>query len=189
MSNATFPVLPGQTWPRIRTPRMPTTVKRANGRRYAMSDQLYPTYLYRINYGYLRTGDAETLAGFFLARGGAADTFLFNDRDDNTAIAQPVALGNGVQRTFQLVRTLGGYTEPVREISGAPELQVDGSATAITLAPAGQVTFATAPAPGAVITWSGQFLWRCAFTKSEMEFEEFMRALRTTRSVEFETDR
>lgn len=136
MSDEIFPVLPGQTWPRAKSPRTSTSVRRANGRRFALSQQLYPTYLYRIPYGYLRKADLDTLAGFFKARRGRLDDFLFDDRDDNTAAAQAFGVGDGSTTAFQLVRALGGFAEPVRAFAGAPAIAVNG-ATVNLLAPYG----------------------------------------------------
>jgi len=136
VSNAVFPVLPGQTWPRVRVFQWPGTIKRANGRRYALSAQMYPTYLYRISYSFLRDADFAALGGFWLARGGTLDTFLFDDRDDDTATDQPFGIGDGTATAFQLVRSFGGYAEPVYE-PVAPVVSVDGVPAANMLAPYG----------------------------------------------------
>lgn len=358
MSNAVFPVLPGQTWPRNRVLRMPANIKRAGGRRYALAEQQYPTYVYRLNYAYLREADFATLASFWLLRGGAVDDFLFDDRDDNTASGQVFGTGDGSTTAFQLTRTWGSYTEPVYDFPNLPAVMVNGAnwnllpggsfevdsnadgladgwsvnsngsvtgivASRVTGAPqdgsyeqrfdatfgatgssnwvglysvitlqqqpgdvtvavqarsdgsvnvqlliqfldandvvlgttyladqavtssvriggtatppdgtrklsvgtryyatatgtrvvrydafqvkvgttaltypgrssysvsaTGLVTFSSAPSGGSVLSWSGKYYWRCAFAKGEQDFEEFMRHLRTTKSLEFET--
>ena len=189
MSNAVFPSLPGETWPRVRVYQKPATVKRANGRRYALSDQQHPDYLYRINYSFLRPEDFAVLGGFWLARGGALDDFLFDDRDDNTATNQLFSTGDGVTTTFQLLRTFGGYSEPVLDLNGAAVFKVGATVTAGTVTAGGKVTFASAPASGALLTWSGAYYWRCAFKNRQQEFEEFLRGLRTTRTLELESSR
>jgi hypothetical protein len=182
MGNALYPVLPGQTWPRLKTPRFTTLVKRAQGRRYALSQQLYPTYVIRINYSFLRAADLDTLSGFFRARRGRADDFLFDDRDDNTAVDQVFALGNGISTSFQLARASGGFVEPVYALNGAPIVKVAGSTASVTVGNNGIVTFASPQ-----LTWSGAYYQRVAFTKDEMELEEFMRRLYVAKQVEFET--
>jgi hypothetical protein len=187
MSDALYPVLAGQTWPRVRTPRFSTVVKRAGGRRFALSQQLYPTYLIKIAYSFLRPADYDTLMGFFLARKGRGDSFLFDDRDDKTVVDQPFGTGNGVTTAFQLVRTRAGYAEPVYALNGAPVVKVGATTTAVTLGSNGIVTFASPPAPGAALTWSGSYYWRCAFNRDEQDFEEFLRRLYVAKSVEFET--
>lgn len=187
MSDALFPLLSGQTWPRIRTSRFSTIVKRAQGRRYALSQQTYPTHLIRISYSFLRLADLAALRGFFLARRGRADDFLFDDRDDRQVTDQPFGVGDGVTTVFQLLRTAEGFAEPVYAINGAPVVKVAGTTTSVTTDGLGRVTFAAAPANGAALTWSGLYRWRVAFTRDEAEIEEFMRQLYVQKTVEFET--
>jgi hypothetical protein len=190
MSNALYPVLPGQAWPRVRTLKTQAVVKRANGRRYALSTQLYPTFAYRLTYNWLRPADLRTLGGFFLARGGQLDDFLFDDRDDNTATDQVFGLGDGVRRAWPLARAWGGAVQPVDAITGVPVIKVNGVVQSSGLAIAGgEITFAGAPAAGAVLSWTGQYLWRCFFPDGELDIEEFMRRLYRAKTVEFETFR
>lgn len=124
MSNAVFPTLPGQAWPRGKVARHSTLVHRAGPRRFALGRQMYPTYLYRINYGYLRQADFETLVGFFNNRRGRLDDFLFDDRDDRSVTNQVFGVGDGSSTSFQLARTLGGFTEPVRDFNSVPALRI-----------------------------------------------------------------
>lgn len=188
MSEALFPTLPGQTWPRLRTPRFETLVRNAQGRRFALSQQLYPTYRIRINYSFLRPADYELLLGFFLARKGRGDDFLFDDRDDRSATDQPFGTGNGSALAFQLTRTRGGFAEPVYGLNGTPVIKVAGSTVVpASISATGLVTFSSAPANGAALTWSGLYRWRCAFRNDEQDFEEFMRLLYVAKTVEFET--
>lgn len=189
MSEALFPTLPGQTWPRAKIIRHSTVVRQASGRRFALTQQLYPTYLLRIPYSFLRVGDLATLVAFFRARRGRLDTFRFDDRDDNTATAQPFGLGDGTTLAWQLLRTAGGFAEPVYAVAGSPTVYLDGVAASPqpTISALGLCTFATPPAAGKVLTWSGQYHWRCAFVRDEQEFDEFARQLYSTRQVEFET--
>lgn len=187
MSTAVFPTLAGQTWPRLKVARFNTVVKKAQGRRFALSQQVYPTYLIRINYSFLRAADLATLSGFFRARKGRLDDFLFDDRDDNTATAELFGVGNGTTTAFQLARSSGGFAEPVYAPVGTPTVYVAGTPTGITLGANGLVTFASPPANGALLTWTGTYRWRVAFTKDEQEYEEFMRQLYVAKQVEFET--
>lgn len=189
MSEAIFPTLPGQTWPRTKTIRTSTLERRANGRRFALSLQAYPTYLYSIPYSFLRSADLDTLAGFFRARRGKLDDFRFDDRDDNTATEQVFAIADGTTATYQLARTLAGVTEPITAVNGAPVVKVNGAVTAVTTDSFARVTFGSPPATGATLSWTGLFHWRVTFTKDEQAFDEFMRRLYSTKSVEFETYR
>jgi hypothetical protein len=189
MSEALFPVLPGQAWPRLKTPRHATLVRRANGRRFALALQLYPTYTYKLRYNFLRPADLAALAGFFRARRGRLDDFLFDDRDDNLATDQTFGLGDGTTTAFQLVRSLDGVVDPVHGLNGAPVVKRAGSVAACSVSTTGLVTFASPPGAGQLLTWSGGYYWRCAFTRDEQEFEEFMRRLWSASAVEFETFR
>lgn len=191
MSNEVFPTLPGQTWPRTKIINTTATVRRANGRRYAITGQMYPTYTYRLAYAYLREADYTTLAAFFLRHGGRLDDWLFDDRDDRSATDQAIGVADGVNRTFQLVRTWSGAVDPVDAVNGTPAIKLDGvtqAASAYTLS-GGLVIFTVAPPAGTVVSWTGLYYWRAAFTKGEAEFQEFMRRLRSMGQIEFETFR
>jgi len=118
----------------------------------------------------------ETLIGFFLARGGQFDDFLLNESDltgrleDSVFSGQPIGTGDGVTKTFQLVRNFGGFLEACQNpanqaatiyVSGrTPPLQVQGTDYTIAL---GLVTFTAAPANGAAITADFTFLHRVRF--------------------------
>lgn len=192
MSNSVFPTFPGLAWSRFRTPEFATIRKTTDsGREFVRSQYSSPRYAYKLNFEVLRAGalaELETLQGFFCQMRGDYDTWLFNDPDDNTATAQQFAVGNGSATQFQLVRSLGGFIDPIYELNGAPVVKVGSTVTSVTYdAHTGLVTFATAPAAGATLTWSGQYYWRCRFTKSVMELEQFMSKLWSAKSVEFKT--
>lgn len=190
MSNAIYPVLPGQAFPRIRMPRWETQITSSDsGRDWATTGQLAPRYTYKIPYNYLRAADFDLLMGFFNARKGRADTFLFEDRDDKTvSTPQVIGTGNGTTTKFPLLRTLGGFTEQVGRHKTITQVRINGSATAAyTLGDDGSITFNTAPANGAVLDWTGEYYWRCRFVQDAWEFTEFVRLLRSLARVEFET--
>jgi hypothetical protein len=50
----------------------------------------------------------------------------------------------------------------------------------------GMVSYTTAPAAGRVMTWSGEYYWRCRFTKPQMQLTEFLHDL-WQGQVEFKT--
>lgn len=134
MSDAVYPnTLPGITWPRKRTPVWKTSVSTTpSGREWRRRNALTPRYRYSLQYSFLRSAAAynefQALFGFFNARGGSAESFLFDDRDDNTAAAAVLGIGNGSQATWQLVRPLGGFAEPVFDTLGTPAVALDGVA-------------------------------------------------------------
>lgn len=118
MSNAVYPALPGLAWPTKRTPLWKTKVSNTpSGREFRTAPMLVPRYRYTLQYDFLRSAAAlsefQTLFGFFNARHGAFDSFLYNNPDDNSIAGQPIGVGDGATAAFQLVRSLGGFSEPV----------------------------------------------------------------------------
>lgn len=195
MSNAVFPTLPGLAWGIQKSPKWVTMVaESASGRQYTLSKRLYPQWHFRLPFEFLRAGapaDWQTLVGFINARRGRYDDFLYLDARDNAVSGQGFGTGDGVTRAFQLVRSLGGFAEPVGAVNtGTAVIAVAGVTTAVTFdASQSIVTFAAPPAFGAALTWSGQFYFRCRFLQDEIGFEQFLQDLWTAKSVEFQTFR
>lgn len=197
MSNAIFPTLAGLKFGVTRTPTWNTTRKTSvGGREFRAANMLYPTYRYKLAYEFLRdlrsgVDELRTLVGFFNARQGSFDSFLFNDTDDNSVTAQNIGTGNGSTTQFQLTRTFGGFTDPVYDVNGTPLIYKAGAlqtlTTHYTLSSTGLVTFVTAPTAGQAITWTGGYYWRVRFEQDATEFEEFMNQLWQARSVELRT--
>lgn len=195
MSDAVYPVLPGLMWPIKRTPLWKTTVKTTpSGRVWRRSHMRYPRYRRALQYEFLRSAAAlaeyQTLFGFFNARSGGGDSFLFLDNDDSAVVAQAFGVGTGSATQWQLIRSLGGFAEPVHDLVAAPQIYADGVllASGYTLA-AGLITFSAAPAPGVVLTWSGSYYWRCCFEADEMPFEQFVNQFWKTGEVRLITDK
>lgn len=197
MSNALFPTLPGV---QIEVKRMPvhkTTIKGAvSGREYRARHMTSPRYRYTLSFEFLRDGrggydEFKPLLGFFNARGGSFDSWLFNDQDDNTATAQLLGVGNGVQTQFQVVRTLGGYVEPIYDLqSGTFAFYLNGVIQSAGVSyGGGVVTLATPPGAGVAVTWTGQFYWRCRFMQDQLDFNKFMHRLWSLKTCEFITDK
>lgn len=197
MSNALFPSnLPGLSWGIGKSPKWATQVSdSASGRQYTLSKRLYPLWHFRLPYEFLRAsaaaGDLQALVGFINARRGRYDDFLYLDPRDNAVSGQQIGTGDGVTKTFQLVRSFGSFVEPVGGVNTATAvIQVAGVTTAVTFdSTTSMVTFAAAPANGAVLTWSGQFYFRCRFLQDEIAFEQFLQDLWSAKAVEFQTFR
>ena len=100
--------------------------------------------------------------GFYLARGAQFDDFLLNESDltgrleDSVYSGQPIGIGDGATRSFQIVRNFGGFLEAVQNpmnqtaaiyLNGVSKVQ--GSDYTIAN---GVVTFTTPPGPGVSIT-------------------------------------
>ena len=126
--------------------------------------------------------DLDTLLGFFLARQtGDSETFLFqgvNDIDDArfTVDAQKIGTGDGANKDFQLVHTIGEFEEVVQNPVGAPTIQFGDGADPGALTDLGNGLWRTtnAPANGVAVTASFRFAYLCKFDEDEIEVENFM---------------
>jgi len=146
VSNVIFPKFPGQAFSVIKTPQMRTLISEAtSGVESRLSLWTNPIWNIELTFNYLQSrqpyayvgqipnsgtlispatmqaNDFDALSGFFLARGGAFDDFLFDDPTDN-AIAQAV-LGIGDTTgnvNFQAIRQRGEFSEVVQNLNGTP---------------------------------------------------------------------
>ena len=192
MSNAVFPVLPGLSWSVVKTPKWSTRVQTAvSGREYRAAYFSLPRWSFKLSYEVLRAGalaELQQLVGFFNARQGIFDSFLYADPSDSAVTALQFGTGNGVTTAFQLVRTLGGNIEPVVALPAVPAVFANGvlqsSGVSVNLN-TGLATFTTAPANGVVLTWTGSFYYRCRFLQDDIELENFMKDLWQAKKVEF----
>lgn len=193
MSDAIFPTLPGLDWDVSKTPEFYTITKTSpTGLDVSAVLAAYPRWHFSLSYAFLRddgttTGELQQLVGFFLQRYGNVDDFLYLDPSDNTATNQVISIGDGVTKQFQLCRNYGGFVEPVYGVvSGTPKIAVDGVLTTdISISSKGLVTFNTAPAVNAVISWSGKYYYRVKFNDTSTEFNNFLYKLWEAKKVEF----
>jgi uncharacterized protein (TIGR02217 family) len=131
--------------------------------------------------------ELQQLIAFFNVRRGRYGFFFFYDPSDNVATGETIVTGDGVTRSFQLTRTVAKGTpyaaiEPVYALWNNPtSLTVGGAAKSApadySIAPWGVITFTAAPASGAAITWSGNFLFVCRFDTDALEHKQLMGAL------------
>jgi uncharacterized protein (TIGR02217 family) len=168
------------------------TIRTAPSRReFRGRDATAPVYLYTLAYEFLRSSAAMTelqsLVGFFNARGGSFDSFLFTDPDDCAATGQLFGTGNGTATQFQLTRAFGGFGEAVCDLNGTPTIYGSGSVISsgsYSISATGLVTF-TAPIANSVpLTWTGAFYRRVRFMRDQMDLTKFMADLWEARKVE-----
>lgn len=127
MSNTVYPDFPGVTWPVVKRPMHKTGIKETpSGREFRTRYMTYPRYAIRLNYEWLSEAEMRQLIGMFNTHGGAFESFLFDDRDDRAVSNQVFGVGDDSTTSFQLVRTLGGFVEPVYEFNGAPQVYRSG---------------------------------------------------------------
>lgn len=194
MSNAVFPSLPGLriVLPRaaVFNTRIQTSVSGAEAR---ASFQAYPLRRFTLGFEFLRHGadnELRQLEGFFLARKGAYDSFLFADPADAGVTDQVLGVGTGSQTQFQVQRTFGAggdslFTEPVHNVATIGNVKIAGVATAAySLGATGMIT-TTNPVPaGQVITWTGSYYYRCRFLRDEADFDRFLDDLYEAKKIE-----
>ncbi len=194
MALPVFPSLPGISWPVRRSPMWKGVVQTAiSGRESELGLWSYPRYQIEVPFQLLRAGQQQqewqTLLGFYnQVKASGAKTFLFADQYDGAVAGQDFGQGDGATTAFQLVRTLGGFDEPVFAPTGTPTVTVGGVATnAFTLGSTGVVTFTAPPAAGAQLAWTGAYSWICKFDKDQLDFENFMYNYWRAKSVTFTT--
>jgi uncharacterized protein (TIGR02217 family) len=203
---AIFPNLPGLGWSVTKSPRFAgRTQKAISGRELRVRDQVNPIWTWTLTYSLLRdkwdartaTGpgvgydELRTLAGFFLQQQGAFLPFLFDDPTDNTAANQALGFGDGGIRIFQLVRTMGGFAEPITAPNAIHAIRLNGirqEASAYTFdSETGLVTFATPPPAGFVVAADFTYRFRVRFVEDSAEFENFMYQLWQLKQIKLQS--
>ncbi len=191
MSNAVYPALPGLAWPVSKQPAFSTAIKTSvSGKEYRAAFMQYPLWTFELTYEYLRNGiagnDLATLSGFFMARLGSFDSFLFSEPSDHAVADQPLGVGDGVTASFQLIRALGTFIEPVQNVNVLNNVKVNGVVVSnYTVSSTGVVTFTAPPAVNAALTWSGSYYFRVRFLQDSAQFSQFMQDLWELKKVQF----
>jgi uncharacterized protein (TIGR02217 family) len=111
--------------------------------------------------------ELRTLAGFFLQQQGAFQPFLFDDPTDHAVTAELLGAGDSSATAFQLVRTMGGFAEPITAPNLVSALYFDGvlqpASNYSVDAATGLVTFTTPPPAGHAITADFTYYFRVRF--------------------------
>ncbi len=112
------------------------------GREVRVENYLYPRWQFDITYSWMsqetQWQDLQTMMGFFCARSGSFDSFLYDDVTDDSVVGQNIGTGDGQTTAFQLVRTMGSFTRPIFAVNGvaasyeppAINVYLDGSVAA-----------------------------------------------------------
>lgn len=189
MSENIFPTLQGVNWDFKKTIIWSNlTQTSVSGLEVKTKLWSYPKYEFLISYdfltneayqGFLNSGDIETLTGFYNLVGGSFDDFLYKDPINNKIeIPQVIGTGDGNQTKFQLVRKVGNWIEPILGVDGIPKIFVDGIlVTNYTINNYGLVTFTSAPT--GVITWTGNYFFRCRFKDDNISFDQLFKYYHT----------
>ena len=157
-----FPTLPGLGWPVHRRPTFRTIVaKHPSGGDVRTPLWTYPLWEFELafegltasatDFPGLRANSLQILMGFFLAKGGAQNTFLFIDPDFNADTAVPLGTGDGTSTQFIFLRRMGSSIEPVSWVTGIPTVYLNGVAqpgSVWALQQPNILNFATPPGAG-----------------------------------------
>jgi uncharacterized protein (TIGR02217 family) len=173
MSTAVFPVLTGLGWDAPRTPIWNNTLQEnVSGKETRLALWTYPRWQWDLTFDVLRQGtvhgaaytEFSQLAGFFNQRQGQFDTFLYTDTDDNSVTTQSIGSGDGSTTAFQLVRTFGGFVEPVLAPNAVSAVYLAGVAipTAGLSAPTNGALTATAAGALGATTYYVKTTWTTA---------------------------
>ena len=206
MTYPTFPILPITSYPIPRT-LITNTIKEEAlaGQTFRYPLRARPKWQWEIPFQGLReafhgiTGEWTTLQSFILSVLGAAYPFYFLDSLDNSATTQNFGTGDGVTTTFQLMRTLGTFVEPVYgavgasivsgALSGSPSIYINGSlqtlGTNYSIGPTGLITFVSAPSAAAALTWTGKFTFLCELDDDTATSELFAYGLYEMKKLSF----
>lgn len=194
-----LPILPGLTWSRHKRPGFATRVApHVSGREVRVALMSYPIYEFEANYSGLTSSQTQyaglgaaslqSLMGFFLQLQGQFGTFLYVDPDDSTVVGQALATGDGSTASFTMMRSLGGFLEPVGWVTNIANVYLNGTAqsgSSYSLVTPSTLTFTTTPSSGTVISADFSYAFNCRFTDDRMDFEEFMSNLWKLESLKF----
>ncbi len=189
MSTQVFPVLKGLGFDVNRTSIWGNTTQQfISGKELRINNGwTYPRYQWDLTFNFLRSDatnlEFQTLLGFYNARNGSFDSFLYTDSDDNSVTLQTINVGDGSQLQFQLSRTFGGFVEPVFAPHTVSLVTVDGvdqvgfwSVSNWGTATPGVLTFSGghAPAAGKIIRASFTYYFPCRFVDDKVAFTNSM---------------
>lgn len=199
MSTQVFPTLAGKGYDILRTPIWNTiTSQNISGKEDRISLQTYPRYQWDLVFNFLRSDSTnlefQSLLGFYNARNGSFDSFLYSDPDDYTITGQQIGTGNGSTLTYQLVKTLGGFVEPIYAPHTVSKVYVDGvdqvgywTVSNWGTTTPGIVTFSGghAPANTKAITADFTYYYPCRFVDDKIAFSNFMSQLWDMKKLSF----
>lgn len=145
MSGAVFGKFLGQGWSVQKQPTWKTVVQQAtSGKEVRISLWNVPLWEFTLTYEVINAAqkyaysgmvpvassiitanpyvanDYAAIAGFFMARGGSFDSWLFDDPNDHATAQDIIGQGDGTSSQFQAKRNLGEFSEPLQNLNGTP---------------------------------------------------------------------
>ena len=155
-------------------------------------------YDIELNLDVLRSDSAhqemQAIAGFYSAQSGSGSPFWLTPPGLSTAAGQTIAIADGSGASFALVRSFGAYFEPVAGTSGVSAVYLNGapvspSTWSVSSGYAPQLSFASPPPAGAIVSADFGVLWLCRFAEDNLDLEAFMAMLFDLRTVKLVTVR
>jgi hypothetical protein len=134
MSNVIFQPPPGLAWSVTKRPKYSTLVQTPISARgqLRIARQQYPIWEYEMVWEYLKGGEQtgittssradnayQQLLGFFMARQGGYDSFLYSDPNDNFVSMEQFGVGDGSTTAFQLQRMIGSGVDIVQDVDSS----------------------------------------------------------------------
>jgi hypothetical protein len=150
--------------------------KTAAGLTSGVSLMPYPTWQFEFSMDNIvgrelyPTSPVALFLGTYMATAGGAGLFLFTDPVDNSVTGAQFGIGDGTSTKFQLSRNIFGSVDIIQNLNGAVQVYVGGTLTTpSSISATGVVTFSSAPANAAVLTWTGQFRFLCRFAEDTVD--------------------
>jgi uncharacterized protein (TIGR02217 family) len=202
-----YPVKRSQTWEN-------QIVRASSGAEVAISYWANPLQKWELVYdgaesGYLlddpdnpapMTADTDLaiLQGFYNQNQGRFGIFLYDDWTPGTVVGagpwdwvagQPIATADGIASIYQLIRTIGGFTEVIQApYTTPPPLVYDNGTPLIygtdyTVDVWGRILFAAPPVAGHAITADFSYYWPVRFDEDNLDFENMMQHFWANKSV------
>jgi hypothetical protein len=187
MSNEVFPsTLSGYMWDSTKKPMFNNiTHSPVTGRDVRISMYNQPVYEFNLANQWMTKADKDTLMGFFLARRGQFDSFLYGD-EDCVAVAEPFGTFTN-NASFQLVKSMGGFSHTVNNVVGAPSIYLANrllESSEYTISATGLVDVHPVTGTG-LLTWSGSCYYRCIFLEDSQEYNQFANRLYECGEIKF----
>lgn len=151
----------------------------------------YGTWNFEFDLDSIQGNEASStsvLAQFFgihMACNGRTGPFLFTDPQDNAVayansgmlnvtpgVASPMgSTGDGTSTQFQLARSIAGLAwDIIQNLNGSIVVKVNGSPVVpSSVSSSGVVTFSSAPANNAVLTWTGSYYYLVRFDEDTVD--------------------
>jgi len=198
--------LPGLSFDLIKRPIWSNAIKiSASGLETRTAFWTYPRWSFDLVFEVLRSGgtymELERLISFYNSVRGSVDSWLYRDPFDCLVRGQNIGTGDGINATFQLVRRIFNWVEPVRDVDAdGVSVYLDGAQQypynyTVNDRSDGTVVFNTPPAAGVAVTADFTFYFRCRFCQDNgtadevgtdaMEFNNFMYNLWEAQTVKF----